>query len=375
MVRYNVFVLDMLFAYMLKRFDIIPDIYRSIISREEERMKKFGNIMAILMLAAMPQAFAQDTSVNVNSYTIPELPALPEIDGDLTDSVWENVPTIPMDKDGDAPAAEPGTGDLDITLKVAWDEETNALFLSVNVIDESFVNVQGLGSTAGSSGWRNERLEVVIDGTNSGVADSSTTSGFHQQYTFDMPNNWDGFDPETGLFGGFDQEPDDYPVTVDFFSVPVYERIEGTLNLGEAHYPWDISDDYVQSAAMIRVTDPAATEWFEAPVEYNWEVKIVVFEFLTPASDLGYDIDNPDNIQNGWQDFWEDEFHDVLDMEEDKVIGFSAQQNDADVYAQEPEREHQTNTTGFDQNWNSSENLTGLILGPALTNVADWSIQ
>lgn len=322
-------------------------------------------------------ATAQDVSVNVNSYTIPELSTVPVIDGDLSDEAWANVPAIPMDKDGDSPAAEPGTGDLDIVLKVAWDDETNALYFGVNVQDDAFINVQGLGSSLGESGWRNERLEIVIDGLNTGTADSSTTSGFHQQYTVDMPNTWDPFDPEAGFFGGFDQDPDNYPVSTDFIQVPTYERIEGTLNFGGPdHYPYNIADEYFESAAQIRVTDPAATEWLEAPVEYNWEVKIVPFEFLLPADSAVLDIADPAAVESGWIGWFEDEGNDPLDLEEGKVVGASVQQNDDDVFAEEPARQHQTNTTGFSANWNSSESLTGLILGPASeTTVSDWSLQ
>ncbi len=340
-------------------------------------IRRIGLIIGIFSISMLP-AFAQDVSVNVNSFTIPELPSLPTIDGDLSDPIWDNVDPIPMDQDGDSPAAEPGTGDLDIVLKVAWDEETNALYFAINVIDEAFVNTRGLGSTLGADGYNGERLELIIDGTNSGDPGSSTTSGFHQQYTFDMPNNWDMNDPDNGEYGGFDQDPENYPISTDFMSVPVYERIEGTLNLNEAHYPFNIFDDYVESAVRIRATDDAAAEWFEAPVEYTWEVKLVPFEYLMPAADLGFDIDDPANIENGFQAFWEDDIaHDVLDMEENIVIGFCPQQNDADIYSDAPAREHQTNTTGHDGCWNSSEFLTGLILGPTLSgaSVSDWALQ
>ena len=59
------------------------------------------------------------------------------------------------------------------------------------------------------------------------------------------------------------------------------------------------------------------------------------------------------------------------------AVGFTAQQNDADVFGTSPTREHQTNTTGFSNNWNSSEQLTGLILGPKSsggTGVKEWSL-
>ncbi len=337
-------------------------------------MQRKWGVLFFCILAGATTGYAQDTSVNVNAYTIPELPSVPVIDGDLSDAVWGSVPTIPMDKDGDSPAAEPGTGDLDIVLKIAWDDETNALYFAINVIDESFVNVLGLGSTAGSGGYNNERLEIIIDGSNSGDSASSTTSGFHQQYTMDIQNNWDPFDPEALYYGGFDQEGG-IPVSTEFVPVLVYERIEGTLNLAEAHYPFNIADEYFESAAMIRVTDPAVTEWMEAPVEINWEVKIVPFEFLDVEAVQFYDLDDPTMIETGWLAFWEDEFNTPLDLEEGHVIGCSPQQNDGDIFAQSPTREHQTNTTGYDGNWDSSENLTGLILGPAAVSVSDWSIH
>jgi hypothetical protein len=331
----------------------------------------------MLALCMAAPAFAQDTSVNVNWYTIPELPSVPIIDGDLSDPVWANVPTIPMDKNGDSPAAVPGSGDLDIILKIAWDDETNALYFAVNVIDDSLTLAQGLGSTAGTGGWNNERLEVVLDGTNTGDAASTTTSGFHQQYTFDMPNTWDPYDPAAGLYGLFNVEsPNALKVTTQFTQVPVYERVEGSLNLNNSHAPWNIADEYIESAARIRATNPASREWIEAPVEYNWEVKIVPFEFLVGASTLGYDLANPANIASGWKSYWEDPTHDKLDLKQGIVIGCSPQQNDADIWGQTPAREHQTNTTGVAGNWNSSESLTGLILGPRVsTSVADWSIQ
>ncbi len=332
--------------------------------------RKWGFVLFCIMALTMP-GDAQDTSVNVNSYTIPELPSVPIIDGDLTDAVWANVPTIPMDKDGDSPAAEPGTGDLDIVLKIAWDDETNALYFAINVIDESFVDIQGWGSTAGTGGYLNERLEIIIDGSNTGDSASDTTTGFHQQYTVDLPNNWDPFDPEALYYGGFDQEGG-YPVSTEFIQVPTYEQITDTI---AGDYPWNIADEYYESAARIRVTDPNATEWLEAPVEINWEVKIVPFVYLIGADALGYDQTDPANIENGFLAVFEDEINEALDMEEGLVIGCVPQQNDGDIFAESPEREHQTNTSGYDGNWNSSENLTGLILGPAAVSVSDWSIH
>lgn len=347
-------------------------------------MKKQFGIAALILCVGAFSGFAQDTSVNVNSYTIPELPGVPVIDGDLSDAVWANVPTIPMDKDGDSPAAAPGTGDLDIVLKIAWDDETNALYFALNVIDESFVQVRGFGSSAGTDGYNNERLEIIIDGTNTGDANSTTTSGFHQQYTFDLPYTYDYWGPDNdiakkkfvaGELGYFNTLEGGIAPSSTFIPVPVFERIEETLNLTNDSAPWDIADDYVLSAAQIRVTDPNVTEWIEAPVEFNWEVRIVPFEYLEPAANLGYDITDPAEIATGWLSFWKDPAHIPLDLEPNKVIGCVPQQNDGDVWGQAPAREHQTNTSGVAGNWNSSESLTGLILGAKATAIPDWSLQ
>ncbi len=330
-------------------------------------MKKIF-VVGVIACLTITTGFAQDTSVNVNSYTIPELPSVPDIDGDLSDPVWENVPTIPMEGDGDSPAAEPGAGDLDITLKIAWDEETNALYFHIDVIDDSLLLLHGLVSSGpewDGSGWRNERLEIVIDGTNSGDPGSTTATGFHQQYTFDMPASLVPLE-EGGIL--------DLPVSTDFQSVDVYEQVNAQLN--PTNYPFNVVDDYLDSAAMLRTTDSDATEWLESPAEYNWEVMLVVFEYLESSDVIGVDFDDPAAIENGFEAFFEDEFHDVNDLEEGEVIGCSVQQNDGDIFNSPVEREHQTNTTNVAGNWNSSESLTGLILGPTLsTSVVDWALQ
>ncbi len=347
-------------------------------------MKKSFIISVFLIGIIATMGFTQDTSVNVNEFTIPELSTVPEIDGDLSDAAWANVPAIPMDQDGDSPAGVAGSGDLDIVLKVAWDDETNALYFGINVIDDVLVATRGMGSSAGDAGWNNERLEIIMDGANTGDPASSTTSGWHQQYTFDMPNTWDDWDASNDLdnhvfmdggVGYFNTAGGGIAVSADFVRVPVFERIEGTLGLGAAHAPWNISDSFLESAVQIRATDPNAAEWIEASVEYNWEIKLVPFEYLEGASNLGYDLDDPANISTGYQDFWEMEDHVVVDLEANKVIGFTAQQNDADEWSDAPAREHQTNTTGISGNWNSSESLSALILGPKAASVSDWSLQ
>ena len=333
-----------------------------------------GFCVVVLALAALP-AFAQDTSVNVNSFTAPELPTVPEIDGVLEDSVWAAVPAIPMDKDGDSPAAEPGTGDLDITLKVAWDEETNCVFFGLHVIDESYINTSGHGSSVGDAGYNNERLEVVIDGSNSGLAESNTSSGWHHQYVFDMPNIVDPWDPDNAFYGMADT-----PVSTEFIPVMVSEHIQAVLQPSADTYPdgLNLADDYIESAAQLKCTNPDATEWMEQPVEFVWEVKLAIFEELGPADGwYGYDLADPAMAATGFEEYLALPDHMRVDLAEDKVIGFTVQQNDGDVYNPDgqPTREHQTNTTGVAGNWNSSESLSGLILGPTLAGVDDWALR
>jgi hypothetical protein len=342
---------------------------------------------ALSLSLALAPAMAQDTSVNVNSGVAPELATVPTIDGNLSD--WSSIPefSVPMNMDGDNPAATPGSGDLDIVLKVAWDDETNAIYLGINVIDDSLVAYQSLGSSAGDGGWNNERLEIVIDGLNTGDAASSTTSGFHQQYVFDMPNTWDSWDSSNSIsnkkyvsegVGYFNTAEGGVAPTTNFIPMPVFERIEGVLGLGNAHSPWNVADEFLQSAGQIRATQPGLTEWIEAPVEYTYEVKIVVFEELFNAADFGFDLADPANIANGWVDHLKDPGNVVKDLAVNDVIGFSPQMNDADIWPSGG-REHQTNTTNVAGNWNSSESLTGLILGAASagggSSVADWSLR
>ncbi len=347
-------------------------------------MKKVVFIFVLVCAGAL-LCSAQDVSVNVNSFTIPELSEVPVIDGDLSDAMWAGVPAIPMNLDGDSPAAAPGSGDLDIVLKIAWDDETNALYFALNVIDDALVCTRGLGSSLGTDGYNNERLEIVIDGTNTGDSASTTTSGMHQQYVLDLPNSWDPWDEANdieagvlfdGSVGYFYTEGGGIAPSTEFVPVPVFERIEGSLGLDGTHAPWNIADDYFASAAQIRITQPDVTEWAGAPVEYNWEVKIVPYGYLMPNADLGVDLLAPENIANGWLEYWEDPVHEQLDMEVNTVIGFTVQQNDADIWGDAPSREHQTNTTGHDANWNSSEFLSALIMGAkSSTAVSNWELQ
>lgn len=355
-------------------------------------MKRIPSVV-IICLTLVSGIYAQDTSVNINTLTAPKLTSVPTIDGDLSDSAWAKIDWIPVTGDGDSPAAT-DPGDLDIKMKVGWDDTSNALYFAVNVIDESFVDIWGFGSSLNEGGYNNERLEIILDGSNSGSADSSTTSGYHQQYCFDFPNNFDGNDPANNNVGYFDSAK--IPVSTTFIKTPVYEHIEGTLQVNRTCVDFDqtdlfkqlnVADDYCQSAAQIRVTDPAAKEWFLAPVEFNWEVKIVVFNFLmnnTQATAMGteplYDSEwmiDPVNIKNGWIGVFKDPANELKKLKLNDVIGFCLQQNDGDVCddGATVAREHQTNTTGLSGDWNSSEHLTGLILGPPPASVADWYLR
>lgn len=307
-------------------------------------------------------AFAQDTSVNVNTLNAPELATVPVIDGNLDDAAWANVPSVAVTGTGDSPAAtEPG--DLDITMKVAWDQQTNALYFAFNIKDDVFVNVLGRGSSAGDSGWQNERMELILNGLNTGEATHGENSEFHTQYTFDLPNTID--DAPVGLA--------DVPVSSQFISVPVLEAIDGSIT--PSGMPYNLNDDYVQSAAMLRATSANPTMWAESSVEWNWEFKIVVFDQLFNTTTVGIDTADQANIDNGYKDFFADSLNVIHQLKANDVIGLSPQQNDADVYDIPPTREHQQNTTNRAGNWDSSAELTGLILLPAQATVADWMVR
>jgi hypothetical protein len=237
-------------------------------------------------------------------------------------------------------------------------------------VDESYCNANGLGASTNPEGWHNERVELIIDGINSCEAGDLLTTGYHQQYTFDMPNIWDNNKPEAGEYGMAD-----VPVSTSFIPVKVYERISRTIEpVHPDAYPFDLSDKFLQSAARLRATQQKP-DWIEAPVEFVWEIKLVVFEQLLPAADVGVDITDPANLKNGYEAVFADTAQIVKDLKTNGVIGFTIQQNDADVFAESPTREHQNNTTGFSGNWNSSQNLSALILGSAITNVGDWALR
>ena len=322
------------------------------------------SILWLLVLCGFiaPVVFAQDTSVNVNTITAPQLASPPVIDGDLSDAAWANVPDVIVNGSGDSPApTQPG--DLDIVMKVAWDDETNALYFAFNIHDDVFVDVLGRGSSVGDGGWNNERMELILNGINTGSASDGENSVFHTQYIFDIPNTID--DSPNGIAS--------IPASTSFISVPVFEGIDGSIQA--PGLPFNLNNDYVQSAALIRVTDPNATEWLESPVEWTWEFKIVVFEELTSTGFLGFDEGDPVNIADGFKAFFEDPVNVIHDLQLNDVIGFSPQQNDADVFSTAPEREHQVNTTNRAGNWDSSAELTGLILGARASSVLDWSVQ
>ncbi len=148
--------------------------------------KRFGGMIVLLPLL-LATAYGQNTSVNVNTLTAPELSSLPVIDGDLSDAAWANVPQVTVNGNGDSPA--PTTvGDLDITMKVAWDDETNALYFAFNIIDDFFINTAGRGASVSGDGWRNERMELIVNGRNTGNASHGENSEFHTQYTFRSPS-------------------------------------------------------------------------------------------------------------------------------------------------------------------------------------------
>ena len=320
-------------------------------------------LFCILAVLVTSPVFAQDTSVNVNTITAPELPLVPVIDGDLSDAAWANIPVTTVNGSGDDPAPKT-PGDLDFTMKAAWDKETNAVYFAITIVDDVFVNVEGQGSTVGNSGWHNERLEFIINAQNTGQASHGESSQFHTQYIFDLPNTL--ADAPNGLVG--------IPVSTTFTKVPVFEGIDGSIQVPQ--YPFNLSDDFIESAAMIRTTDPAATAWAESPVEFTWEIKLVLHEELYSASEFGYDLNDPVGLEEGFKEFFNDIGNVIKVLKEGDVIGISPQQNDTDVYATPATRQHQVNTTNVAGNWDSSAQLTGLILGPtASTHIMDWSVM
>lgn len=321
----------------------------------------FVKAMALSLLA-VPAGWSQDTGKNVNTLTAPELSSTPVIDGDLSDAVWANVPEIIVNGDGDSPAPT-AAGDLDIVMKVAWDDESNALLFGFSIVDDVFVNVLSRGSSLGSGGHNNERMELIINGANTGDAAHGEDSVFHTQYTFDIPTTWD-VQP-----GGIN----DVAPSSSFVSVPVFEAIDGSII--PPALPFDLNDGFVESAAQIRVTDPNAAEWLESPVEWTWEIKVVVYDELFSAATAGYDLNDATLAADGFKAFFEDPINLMRNLQVNDVIGISPQQNDSDIFAQAPEREHQVNTTNVAGNWNSSADLTGLILAAQAADVSDWEVM
>lgn len=321
----------------------------------------FVKAMTFSLLVAST-GYTQDTSVNVNTLTAPELSELPTIDGDLSDGIWANVPEVIVNGSGDD-AAPTTPGDLDIVMKAAWDEESNSLLFGFSVVDDVFINLLTRGSSLGTAGHNNERLEFIINAANTGDAGHGEDSEFHTQYIFDLPTTWD---PQPG--GISDLAP-----SSDFVPVPVFEGIDGSLHIPE--FPFDFDNTYIESAARLRTTDPNATEWLESPVEWTMEIKVVVFDELFSGSQFGYDPADPANAVDGYKSFFEDPIHIQHDLEANDVIGISPQQNDTDLFAQSPTREHQVNTTNVAGNWNSSADLTGLILAAQSASVSDWEVM
>ncbi len=317
------------------------------------------SIVALFVCVMAVSGFAQDTSVNINTLEAQKLSTVPTIDGDLSDPAWANIPEIVVNGSGDD-SAPSEAGDLDITMKVAWDDETNALYFAFNVKDDYFLNLLGIGSSQGGSGWQNERLELITNGANTGDPSHGENSEFHTQYIFDIPNTID--DAPNGLAN--------IPFSTEFISVPVFEGIDGSIQASEL--PYNLSDDYIESAAMIRVTDPGADGWLEVPVEWNWEIKVVIFEEMHSNSVVGVDTSDPAMVAEGYKEFFEEGMNVVKDLALNDVIGISPQQNDADEFG--GGREHQVNTTNRDGNWDSSEFLTGLILVEGTTGIQNWEL-
>ncbi len=304
---------------------------------------------------------AQDTSKNVNSLIAKELSVVPTIDGDVSDAAWADIPEIQLTGSGDSPApTEPG--DLDFFMRAGWDDETNALYFAFRVVDDHFVNMMGKGSSFGDSNWKMERMEFVTNGANTGLVSDGEDSDYHTQFIFDLANT---VDPQPGGIL-------DLPVSSSFVSIPVYEGIDGSIQAIDL--PYNLSDDYVQSAAKIRVTGGNPEAWGDAAVEWILEMKLVIFNKLTSTGMIGYDTADEENIATGYKSFFEDPANEIRNLQPNDVIGISPQQNDADIYDISAEREHQVNSTNRPENWNSSAELTGLILAPAVVAYHEhWS--
>ncbi len=305
-------------------------------------MSKKLFLCVICVCATASLVLAQDTSVNVSSFSVPELGDIPVIDGDISDGAWANIPWMDVDKDGDPPGnpAPPEAGNLDVQMKAAWDDETNALYFAFHVVDDVFINEYGRGSSAGTGGWQHESLELVINAENTGSSADGEGSDHHAQYTFQFPNTID--DQPIGM--------GDLDVSTDLISLPIFEGIDGHF-AGESP-TFDIDNDYVESAGMIRATRAGEPAWEGSPVEFYIEFKIVPFSILKGS------LDAPENV--------------LKDLEALDVIGIDPCMNDSDSFG--GAREWRVNLSGTGAGWNSSAELVGMILEASQTPVADWTL-
>jgi len=305
-------------------------------------MRKSLFLCVMFVCAAASLVFAQDTSVNVSSFSIPELAAIPVIDGDISDGAWESIPWMAVSEDGDPPGnpAPPEAGNLDVQMKAAWDDETNAVYFAFHIIDDVFINEYGRGSSAGGNGWKHESLEVVFNAENTGSSADGEGSDHHAQYTFQFPNTID--DQPLGI--------GDLDVSTDFISLPVFEGIDGHFAGEEPTF--DIDNNFVESAGMLRATKAGEPAWEGSPVEFYFEFKIVPFSILKGS------LDDAENV--------------VKDLEALDVIGIDPCMNDSDSYS--GDREWRVNLSGTGAGWNSSAELVGMILEAAQTPVNNWSM-
>lgn len=307
-------------------------------------MKLKSFLSTALLSAAVSVSFAQDTSVNSSSFEAPELSEVPVIDGDPSDAVWESIEWMEITMPGDGPGSVPSEpGNWDAFMKSAWDDETNAVYFLFRVIDDSYIKDSGQGADSGSS-YQSESLEFVINAENTGSAEHGEGSDFHAQYVFEFPSTLKTIE-EGGVA--------DLPVSLDLVEMPVYEKVDG--HFAPSELPYDLDDAFIESAGKIRATDPDAVnqEWgTEFPVEFYFEIKLVLFSVLKDA------IDSPDNV--------------VKDLEPLDVIGVDPAFNDTDVF--EVERTWRKNLSGDGNAWNSSENLAGMILQAPSSDIEDWSL-
>jgi hypothetical protein len=319
---------------------------KSVSDLEGSSMKKPLLSTFLLLFLTTSVVHAQDTSVNVDSFEARELSTVPRIDGDLSEPAWDNISEIPVSREGAGPGSLPAeAGDWDITMKAAWNEETNALYFGFHVIDDIYVKITGQGSIESPGSWQSESLELVINAENTGLEEDGEISPYHVQYVFEFPTT--RIPSPAGVA--------DIPVSMEFISMPVFEKIDGRFSPGPGSL-YNLDDNYVQSAGRIRVTeDPGANATWGSglSVEFFWEIKIV------PMSQLGT------------LSFTEEASR-VKELQPFDVIGIDPGFNDSDIFL--PNRDHRVNLSGFPDSWNSSEHLVGMILMPSETRVRDWEV-